>query len=120
VGQVASAGAEDLLRGTLQRIQARTGYALLRREGVPVALGLGVLERDWLGIFSMATHPEFRRQGAATAILHALATWGQQCGAARAYLQVMEGNTAAVAAYARAGLDTLYQYHYREGAVIER
>jgi len=101
-------------RTILQRIGPRTGYALLRVEGHPAAIGLAVVEQGWSGIFSMATRPEFRRQGAATAILHGLARWSQQHQATQIYLQVMENNAAALALYDRIGFKTLYHYHYRE------
>ena len=101
-------------RGILGRIGPRLGYALLRLDGRPAGLGLAVRERGWVGIFSMATHPEFRRRGLATAVLHALAAWGEAERADRMYLQVMENNAPAKALYARAGLETLYHYHYRQ------
>jgi ribosomal protein S18 acetylase RimI-like enzyme len=101
-------------RSILLRLGAPTGYAILTDGERPRAVGLGVLERDWLGIFCMATDPAFRRRGAATDILQALAHWGQQHGATHAYLQVMCSNDAARALYARLGFRPLYEYHYRE------
>jgi ribosomal protein S18 acetylase RimI-like enzyme len=65
----------------------------------------------------MATHPNYRRQGAATTILGALANWGSDHGADQMYLQVMENNPPALALYARAGFEKLYQYYYAEGPV---
>jgi GNAT superfamily N-acetyltransferase len=101
-------------RAILQRIGPRTGYALLHLEGQPAAIGLAVAEQGWSGLFSMATRPELRRQGAATAILHALARWSQGHQAANIYLQVVENNAPARALYAKVGFETLYHYHYRE------
>lgn len=101
--------------GALKRIGPRTGYALLRQEGKPVAVGLGVFERGWLGVFNMATQEAFRRQGCASAVLYALADWGRGIGASGVYLQVMEDNLPALALYRRAGFERLYHYHYREG-----
>jgi ribosomal protein S18 acetylase RimI-like enzyme len=106
--------AAEARRTILQRIGPRTGYALLRVDNRPAAIGLAVVEQGWAGIFNMATQPEFRRQGAATAILHALTEWSQQHQATQMYLQVMEDNTPALALYARVGFETLYHYHYRE------
>lgn len=106
--------AAAMRRAILQRIAPATGYALLVRNHTPVALGLGVAEDGMLGIFSMATVPAYRRQGAATAVLHALGEWAAGQGATRAYLQVMHANRPAQALYARAGFETLYDYHYRE------
>ncbi len=97
----------------LQRIAVPCGYVVLRAGGEPAAVGLGVLEAGWLGIYCMATRPEFRRQGAASAILRTLAVWAQLYDARDAYLQVMHRNAAAQALYARAGFVTAYDYHYR-------
>jgi ribosomal protein S18 acetylase RimI-like enzyme len=62
----------------------------------------------------MATQSQFRRRGAATAILHALAKWSQSRQAAQLYLQVMENNAPARTLYEKAGFESLYSYHYRE------
>jgi ribosomal protein S18 acetylase RimI-like enzyme len=102
--------------GIVRRIVAPAGFAELKIDGNPVALGMGVLEQGWVGIFGMATRPEFRRRGAATAILHALAEWGQARGATGMYLQVMVDNSAAQALYAGIGFETLYAYHYRSAS----
>jgi ribosomal protein S18 acetylase RimI-like enzyme len=108
-------GAEAAGRGgILRRIARPTGYALLDLEGQVAAVGLGVAEEDWIGLFCMATLPEFRRRGAATAVLHALARWGERQDASGAYLQVMDDNAPALGLYARAGFQRLYSYHYRE------
>jgi ribosomal protein S18 acetylase RimI-like enzyme len=101
-------------RGILQRIGPHTGFATLQIDGQPAAVGLGVVERGWLGLFSLVTHPDFRRQGAAISLIHALAQWGQAHQAGRVYLQVMTDNAPALTLYARLGFETLYHYHYRE------
>jgi N-acetylglutamate synthase len=106
--------AEAVRRGILKRIGPRAGYALLEVKNDPVAIGLGVVERGWLGVFNITTRGDFRRHGGATAILNALAHWGQDQGATQAYLQVMEENLPAGALYTRAGFQALYTYHYRE------
>lgn len=101
-------------REILQRIGVATGFALLRIDDQPAAVGLGVVEAGWLGIFCMGTAPLFRRRGAARAILRTLAIWAQMQGAEHAYLQVMDQNSAARLLYAGIGFQTLYHYHYRE------
>lgn len=101
-------------RSILEAIQPLTGFALLRIDDTPAAVGLGVVEQAWLGIFCMGTSSAFRRRGAATAILRTLTIWAQLYDARQAYLQVMVDNMAAQAVYARAGFQTLYHYHYRE------
>jgi N-acetylglutamate synthase len=61
----------------------------------------------------MGTRPEARRRGAATSVLHALASWAIDKGADRMYLQVEAANDAARQLYVRAGFETAYRYHYR-------
>jgi N-acetylglutamate synthase len=90
-----------------------TAYASCWLGGTLAAVGLGVAERGWLGIFCMATLPEFRRQGAARAIIAGLGQWAQQNGASHAYLQVSVENSTAQALYTGFGFATLYRYHYR-------
>lgn len=114
--QIEKFGKEAALgrQGILQRIRPSTAYALLKADGQPVAVGLVVAEQGWSGIFCMAPHHDFRRQGAATTILHALAQWSKRQSALQMYLQVMENNIPAQALYTQAGFETIYHYHYRE------
>ena len=100
----------------LGRVSVPGVYVLVRVNDDVAAVGRGVLERGWLGVFGMTTGNEFRRRGLATLVLGALAGWGQAHGAAKMYLQVMENNAGAKALYAKVGFETLYQYHYREQA----
>src|SRR5919109_4074735 len=92
----------------LDRIGPPAGFALLELDGIPAAIGMGVLERSWLGIFSMGTKPEFRRRGAATAVLRALAEWASTRGGEHAYLQVERSNDAGHRLYEHAGFQTAY------------
>lgn len=100
-------------KAALNRIGPRRVFAMVEVGGQTAGIGLGILERGWLGIFGMMTHPEMRRQGIAKAILQALARWGQSQGATQAYLQVMENNIQAFPLYTGAGFVTQYQYYYR-------
>jgi GNAT superfamily N-acetyltransferase len=105
--------AEVTRRLILDRIAPPAGFVLLEADGSPIAVGMGVVERRWVGIFSMATVQEHRRRGAATAVLNALARWGLELGAKDAYLQVEEENEAARSLYERLGFRPAYRYHYR-------
>jgi N-acetylglutamate synthase len=105
---------DAVLTGVFQRIQPNRAFALLHIGDEPAAVGLGVLEGAWLGIFCMATVAEFRRRGAASAVLRTLAIWAGLYDAKSAYLQVMDDNTAARALYRQVGFQTRYHYHYRE------
>ncbi len=112
-------GEVEVRKEVLQLIPAPTRYALARQEGRPVAVGLGVAERGWLGVFCMATVPAFRRRGHAKAVLAALTNWGLAHEAAGAYLQVTEENVPARSLYARLGFATLYGYHYRSKSLSQ-
>lgn len=95
------------------RITPATVFVTLHLDGTPAASGLGVVERGWLGIYCMATLPEFRRRGAARSVLAALLEWGERQGVENAYLQVLEENAPARTLYESLGFATLYHYHYR-------
>jgi N-acetylglutamate synthase len=101
-------------REMLQRIGPPTGFVALEQDGMIVASALGVVERGWLGIFNVATHPAYRRRGLGLLALGDLAAWAQERGAERAYLQVMSSNTPALTLYNRLGFTTRYTYWYRE------
>lgn len=100
-------------RRILEQVGPVSGYATLVLDGTPVAVGRAVAERDWAGIFGMATLPAARRRGAATAVLASLAAWAQAHHARRLYLQVSSGNQDAERLYRRAGFATHHDYRYR-------
>jgi GNAT superfamily N-acetyltransferase len=102
----------DVRRGILSRIEPQARFALLSVKDQPAAVGLGVLENGWVGVYCMVTHPDHRRKGAATHILHVLADWGQNHSADNIYLQVMENNPKGLALYKKAGFKKAYQYWY--------
>jgi N-acetylglutamate synthase len=101
-------------RRSLDRLDCPTVAAVAPVDAARLlALGFGVAERGWTGIFGMGTRPEGRRQGAATAVLHTIAEWAVAQDAARLYLQVELDNAPARSLYARAGFVDAYRYHYR-------
>lgn len=78
----------------LQRVARPSAYATAFISGRPVAVGRAVADAGWAGVFSMATLPDARRQGATSAVLATLCT-------------------TAVRLYRRAGFDQACAYHYR-------
>jgi ribosomal protein S18 acetylase RimI-like enzyme len=86
-----------------------------RDAGAIAAIGFGVFERGWLGVFGMATAPERRDRGLGTAVLRALAGAAAARGIRRSYLQVEQQNHAARALYEHLGFRFAYSYHYRLG-----
>jgi N-acetylglutamate synthase len=81
--------------------------------GESAAIGIGVSERQWAGIFGMATRPDVRRRGAARGVLRGLAEWALDEGAKQLYLQVETDNAPARALYESVGFVRNHGYHYR-------
>jgi N-acetylglutamate synthase len=101
------------LSGIVANIVPLVGFVTLCVEGRPVACGLGVLEREMIGLYDIVTAPTARGQGYGTQLLHALLAWGKTNGAQHAYLQVMNTNLPAQRLYDRLGFCEIYQYWYR-------
>jgi len=97
----------------LERVPPPAAFATMAgADGAVCAIGRGAVEASWLGVFDMATRPEARRRGAATAVLVALARWGRAAGARRAYLQVEVANDGASAFYRRFGFARHHGYRF--------
>ena len=76
-------------------------------------MGLVVVERGWAGLFCMATRPEDRRRGVASAVARRAAGWAAGGGAGQLYLQVEEGNLPARRLYRLLGFRPSHHYQYR-------
>ncbi|WP_163548537.1 GNAT family N-acetyltransferase [Candidatus Frankia nodulisporulans] len=101
----------------LGTLRLPTVYVTAAVDGVPIAVGRGVADGRWLGIYSMATLPAARGQGAARQVVATLASWAAQRGATHAYLQVEEVSTVARRLYAELGFRPVYRYSYRRGPI---
>ena len=87
------------------------GVAAMKSNAI-VGLGRGVVTEGWLGIFGMVTTAEHRGTGVGASVLAELIRLGKEIGATGAYLQVETVNTAALALYAAAGFEPVYEYDY--------
>ena len=103
----------EVARRCLAGITAPVGYASVRLDDRVVAVGRGVAQEGWLGLFAMAVLPTSRRQGHGRHLMGALGRWAATHGACAAYLQLWSGNDPARALYTAAGFTTAYPYHYR-------
>ena len=90
-------------------------YAMVRDDdGVPAAVGRLALAGGAGGIYCMATRPDRRRRGYASAVLAALLAEGNSLGLGSYWLLVTAANRAAQEFYARAGFGAAGRYFYRQ------
>ncbi len=87
-------------------------YAWVEEDGQAVAAGAAAFSQGWCSIHGMRTIPAWRGRGLATQILAGLAESASQHPLERVFLQVEEGNSAALALYGRAGFESAWRYHY--------
>ena len=85
----------------------------IRQKNRCIATGLGILDREYIGIYAIHVADEYRHRGYAKAILNTLLTEGIKKGASKAYLQVVSDNHAARTLYERIGFKKLYTYWFR-------
>lgn len=100
-------------RSQLALLDRPAAYVSLLVEDEVVAVGRGVVDSGWLGVFAMGVRTAHRRRGLGRQVLCALGTWARDAGAASAYLQVLAANHAARGLYAGHGFVPAYGYHYR-------
>lgn len=101
----------DVLRRILNNGAPRAFAGVPAHLGL-IAIGRGHVSADWLGVGSIWTTPEQRRQGLAGQILLSLGHWAARHGARNVYLQVAADNEPAHGAYERLGFRRHHGYLY--------
>ena len=81
--------------------------------GQIIAIGLGILDRDYMGEYAIHVHPHYCGHGYARSICTTLLNAGKDMGLKGAYLQVVYGNTPAKNLYTSLGFTDLYKYWFR-------
>ena len=112
---------EKALRETLSSPHARLFCAEL--GGVVIAYGGCYLLGDDADITNIATHPDYRRRGAAAAVLEVLTACAKEAGMLAIHLEVRASNAPAIALYEGFGfsVDGLRKNYYKnptENAVL--
>jgi GNAT superfamily N-acetyltransferase len=77
-----------------------------------IAVGRGATAAGYVGISALWVANSQRRKGIGTRLLSTLTAWGRDRGADTAFLEVLEDNHPARAAYRRAGFVDRYAYRY--------
>ncbi|MDO5134781.1 MAG: GNAT family N-acetyltransferase [Eubacteriales bacterium] len=90
-----------------------TVCASIWHRGKIVATGLGILDRDYIGIYAIHVREDFRRKGYARQICSGLLREGMAKGASKAYLQVVSTNEPAQSLYQSLGFSYFYTYWFR-------
>ncbi len=94
-------------------IPKKTIAASVEIDGRMVASGLGILDREWVGIYAIYVSPSCWSRGYARAVCSTLLKEAQEAGAKRAYLQVVSDNRKAKKLYASMGFGDFYTYWFR-------
>lgn len=96
-----------------QAIPKETLCVSIRKDQAIVATGLGILDRDFIGIYAIHVREDLRRLGLARKICKQLLFEGEKKGANKAYLQVVDGNVPARNLYESFGFKHFYTYWFR-------
>ena len=88
-------------------------YAMLKERSRFCSCGLGVLAKNYLGLFFIATVKQQRGKGYGKQLVSAMLQWGRNNGAIRAYVRVETKNQSARNLYNKLGFTEAYQYFYR-------
>jgi len=102
-----------VMQRMLSAIAAPVGFAFVVEDGRPMAMAIGAVEGDHMGLFDVLVMPHARRCGLARRVTESLYAWAWRHGARFAWLQVVATNDAALPLYAAQGFRTLYDYEYR-------
>lgn len=103
----------DTMQRMLAAIAAPVAFAFVEHDGQPMAMAIGAVEGDHMGLFDVLVMPHARRQGLARRVTESLYAWAHRQGARFAYLQVVTTNVAALPLYEAQGFRTVYSYEYR-------
>ncbi|MCS5567733.1 MAG: GNAT family N-acetyltransferase, partial [Pseudomonadales bacterium] len=88
-------------------------YGAIKSSAGHVACGLVVIDDEFIGLFDILTHPNYRRQGYARQLILNLLHCGSEKGAHTGNLQVAKDNKPALALYKHIGFQSLYRSWYR-------
>ncbi|HCI74444.1 MAG TPA: GNAT family N-acetyltransferase [Lachnospiraceae bacterium] len=94
-------------------IPKKTIVASVEIDGRMVASGLGIRDRDWVGIYAIYVSPSCWNRGYARAVCSTLLREAECLGARRAYLQVTSENRRARRLYESLGFSDFYTYWFR-------
>ncbi|MFD1136617.1 GNAT family N-acetyltransferase [Paenibacillus urinalis] len=101
----------------LSNIKTRRGFISLYDDEQVVACGLGVVEREYIGLYDIVTDARYRNRGFGEQMILNLLSWGKDHGARFSYLAVIANNAPALRLYSKIGYTENYKYWYRVRAL---
>ena len=104
---------DAMLMQIVSRIRQKAAFATLSLDDRPVAWGLGVAERGYVGLYDIVVAPDLRGIGLGRRVVAASSPGAADEGAHSAYLQVREENEIARSLYSALGFEIAYDYTHR-------
>lgn len=104
---------KTVMERMLNNIRTTKGFISLYYEEQVIACGLGVIEREYIGLYDIVTDPDYRNRGFGEQMILNLLKWGKENGAKYSYLAVVLNNEPALRLYSRIGYSEIYKYWYR-------
>ena len=120
------------MKGTVNQIHRRivpSMYAAIPKDiiaasvsdqGQVIGTGLGILDRDYVGLYAIHVSEKYRGQHIGQSICRTLLNAAARQGASSAYLQVVKGNTAAKNLYRSLGFEDFYTYWFRQQYPVKK
>lgn len=104
---------QQIVPSMYHAIPKETICVSIKKENRIIGTGLGILDRDYVGIYAIHVHRDYRGQGLARQICTCILKEGERKGAENAYLQVVTENAPAKSLYESLGFRHLYTYWFR-------
>jgi GNAT superfamily N-acetyltransferase len=97
----------------LRSIVPQAGFFRLLFDNEIAAVGMGVIEGGYVGLYDIITDSRLQKRGLGTQFIHSIVRWARRSRVHTAYLGVMQSNTPALNLYHKLGFREVYRYWYR-------
>lgn len=103
---------EGIKKIILRMNKANVSFYVVLEKDIPIAVGLSVAEENYMFVYNMFTHPDYRRKKIAQSILMKMYEWADINLVDHMILQVEADNQGAINLYKKAGFKERYRYRY--------
>ncbi len=104
---------KDIIKKLLEKNDKNNVYVCKSINNEIIAVAMGSVEKNRMGIFNVYVKDTYRKKGYATEILEGLLVEARKINVEKAYLQVMETNERALKLYKKMGFVLKYKTWYR-------